>query len=76
MTEPLFVLWLFSAVFWGNHGGNLSPGWYNQWAGYEVSACAALGVAAVREGRASAFACQPASFPHPRPVSQPIERKE
>ncbi|KKL28415.1 hypothetical protein LCGC14_2375350, partial [marine sediment metagenome] len=26
----LFVLWLFSSVYWGNHGGDIGPGWFNQ----------------------------------------------
>ena len=75
MNMPLFVLWLFSAVYWGNHGADISPGWYNHWAGYDAGVCAAEGVAAVRDERAIAFACQPASFPRPQPVAQPIERE-
>ena len=77
MTQhtSLFVLWLFSSVYWGNHGGDIGPGWYNQWAGYEVAACAEAGVAAVRNGHASAFLCQPARFPRPEPVAQPVERE-
>jgi hypothetical protein len=75
--KSLFVLWLFSSVYWGNHGGDISPGWYNQWSYATIEECAGAGIAWVNTKRTkiTAMICQPASFPRPQPMAQPVERK-
>ena len=76
VPTKLLALWLFSVVYWGNAGGDYSPDWYNHWAGYDIRRCAEEGIIAIHKKRAVAFICQPADFPRPQPVAEPIERSE
>ena len=66
----LIVLWLFSSVFWGNHGGNIGPGWYLGSVHEAVVVCAIEGVAATSVKGIEAFLCQPENFPRPEPVAE------
>lgn len=70
MPSKLIALWLYSAVFWGGHFGDIGPGWYHHWSYNEVGNCAEMGVAALRDGRVTAFVCQPENFPRPVPVAE------